>query len=108
VQSPTHNRGYTLQGARVSVANADSRYREDFPLTFPSTVTSCKTLERYATNVTNNNNDSWGNNRQSDPRARVGYLARNQLERLPLIILGIASSDPRNMHNIYTKANKAR
>jgi hypothetical protein len=31
-QAPTHNRGYMLQGARVSLANVDSRYREDFPL----------------------------------------------------------------------------
>jgi hypothetical protein len=32
VQAPTHNRGYTLQGARVSLANVDSRYCEDLPL----------------------------------------------------------------------------
>ena len=32
VQDPTHNHGYTLQGARVSLANVDSRYHEDIPL----------------------------------------------------------------------------
>jgi hypothetical protein len=32
VQDPTHKRGYTLQGAHMSLANADSRYREDLPL----------------------------------------------------------------------------
>jgi hypothetical protein len=31
----------------------------------------------------------------------------NILERLPLIILGIPSSDPHNTHNLYTKTNKA-
>jgi hypothetical protein len=38
---------------------------------------------------------------------RAGYLAQNKLERLPLIIVGIPSSDPHNMHNLYTKINKA-
>jgi hypothetical protein len=32
IQRRGNNRGYTLQGARVSLANVDSRYREDLPL----------------------------------------------------------------------------
>jgi hypothetical protein len=75
--------------------------------TFPSTVTLGKNLERQATKVTTNNSKAWGNNRQSDPHARAGYLAQNQLKRLPLIIVGIPWSDPHNTCNLYTDVNKA-
>jgi hypothetical protein len=75
--------------------------------TCPFTVTLCKTLRILATKVTTNNNKSWGNNQQSNPHTRAGYLARNQLERLPLIIVGIPSSDPYNMCNLYTDINKS-
>ena len=75
--------------------------------TFPSTVTLGKNLERQATKVTTNNNKAWGNSRQSDPHARAGYLTRNQLKRLPLIIVGIPLSDPRNTCNLYTDVNKS-
>jgi hypothetical protein len=74
---------------------------------FPSTVTLGKNLERKATKVTTNNSKTWGDSRQSDPHARVGYLARNQLKRIPLIIVGIPLSDPHNMGNLYTDVNKA-
>ena len=76
--------------------------------TFPSIVTLGKNLERKAIKVTKNNNKSWGKSWQSDPHAKAGYLARNQLKRLPLIILGIPLSDPRNTCNLYTDVNKAR
>jgi hypothetical protein len=75
--------------------------------TFPSTITLGKNLERKATKVTTNNRTAWGNSQQSDPHARAGYLARNQLKRLPLIIVGIPLSDPRNTCNLYTDVNKA-
>jgi hypothetical protein len=76
--------------------------------TFPSTVTLGKNLERQATKVTTNSSKAWGNSRQSNQHARAGYLARNQLKRIPLIIVGIPPSDPRNTCNLYTDVNKER
>jgi hypothetical protein len=37
-----------------------------------------------------------GYSRQSSQNVQAGYLARNQLERLPLNIMGIPLSDPHN------------
>jgi hypothetical protein len=48
--------------------------------TFPFTVTLGKYLERKATKDTTDNSTAWGNSRQSDPHARAGYRARNQLK----------------------------
>jgi hypothetical protein len=99
---PHNNRGFTLQGARVSLTNVCSRYNEDFPSPSPCV----RTLNIMATKDTNSQSAS-GRVQSTVQSERMGRITSlKSFKRTEDKWTGRTPEDPERIQNSRSTETK--